>query len=72
MRLSVNLEDDLYAIAKSLAAAEQCSLSEAVNRLVRRGLEPSRAAPRRRGFPTVRGTRPLSSEDVYRIDTEAG
>ncbi|MCC6622432.1 MAG: antitoxin [Deltaproteobacteria bacterium] len=73
MRLSVNLEDDLYAIAKSLASAERCSISEAVNRLVRRGLTPpSRPSRKRSGFPVVRGARPISSDEVYRIEGDEG
>src|SRR6266436_5147840 len=38
MRLTVNLESDLYALAKSLAKAEDCTVSAAVNRLLRRSL----------------------------------
>lgn len=33
MRLTVNLDPDLYALAKSLSKAEDCTLSAAVNRL---------------------------------------
>jgi len=68
MRLSVNLADDLYLIAKALAQAEGCSLSEAVNRLVRRGLVPALGPRARGGFPVVRGSRPFSAEDVRRVD----
>jgi len=70
MRLTVNLEEDLYIIARALARAENCSISEAVNRLVRRGLMPRSHAEKKSGFPVVRGTRPFTSEDVYRIEGE--
>lgn len=72
MRLTVNLEDDLYAIARSLAKTEDCSISEAINRLLRRALEPARPPPSStdEAFPIVRGAAPFTSEDVYRIDGE--
>src|ERR1019366_8659460 len=38
MRLTVNLEADLYALARSLAREEDCTVSAAVNRLLRRSL----------------------------------
>jgi hypothetical protein len=78
MRLTVNLEHDLYVVARSLASADDCSISAAVNKLVRRALEPSAAAGvtgrSRRSksdvnlLPVVRGERPFTSEDVYRIE----
>ncbi len=78
MRLTVNLEDDLYAIAHSLAKAEDTSVSAAVNKLLRRAFEPRAAAPAtRKGKRKMRnsdylspskGARPFTSEDVYRIE----
>lgn len=38
MRLSVNLEPDLYAVAKSLAKADDVSLSALINHLLRDAL----------------------------------
>lgn len=72
MRLTVNLESDLYSVAKALSKAEDISISEAVNRLLRRALEPRRPAIKksRTGFPVVKGSRPLGPEDVARIDFE--
>ena len=52
MRLTINLEPDLYAVAVSLAKAEDCSISAAVNRLLRRSL-PGSAAPGAGDLPTV-------------------
>jgi predicted DNA-binding ribbon-helix-helix protein len=39
MRLTVRLDKDVYTVAMALARSEQISVAEAVNRLVRRGLE---------------------------------
>jgi hypothetical protein len=78
MRLTINLERDLYAIARSLAQADGSSISQAVNKLLRRALEPTAPPPRPRArtrsdvdlLPVVKGERPFTSEDVYRIDEQ--
>ncbi len=46
MRTTVNLPDDIYAIARSIAAAKQVSLGDAIAELVRKGISP---APRLEG-----------------------
>jgi hypothetical protein len=38
MRLTINLDEDLYALAKAHAVAERISMSKAVNALLRVGL----------------------------------
>lgn len=76
MRLTVNLEPDLYGIAKSLAKAEDCTISAAVNRLLRRSLsargeDGSRRKSRRtqrNGLPISRGRRPITADTVRRIE----
>ena len=74
MRLTVNLEPDLYALAVSLAKAEDCSISAAVNRLLRRSLADEArpgARPRRRNdFLVSKGREPVTADTVAR--TEAG
>jgi hypothetical protein len=77
VRLTVNLEPELYAAAKSLAKAEQCSISSAVNRMLRRSLrarrEPTRGALRlakRNGFVISRGKQPVATEMVRRSEAE--
>ena len=78
MRLTVNLDPDLYAVAVSLAKAEDCSISAALNRLLRRGLPGdgehdirSVGAPKtRNGFVVSRGARPITAETVRRSETE--
>jgi hypothetical protein len=80
MRLSINLDSDLYAVAKSLARESDSSVSAAVNRLLRLALErqgpslsqdPARECRSgRAGLPVVPCTRRFTSDDVYRIDNE--
>ena len=77
MRLTVRLDKDVYTVALVLARSEQISVAEAINRLVRRGLEQrsSAALGQRRknaaiGFPTSAGKRLITSQDVERVDRE--
>ena len=82
MRLTVNLDEDLYQIARTQAFAERVSISHAVNSILRRALDtghpadpPSGRSPKsveprgRRGFPVSRGTRRITAEDVERIES---
>ncbi len=75
MRLTVNLEPDLYAVAKSLAKAEDCTISAAVNRLLRRSLNGQKSGPRltgqpakRNGLAISRGRRPITADTVRQIE----
>jgi hypothetical protein len=72
MRLSITLDDDVYAAAKSLARAKEVSIAKAVNDLIRRGLEPKGppAAHRKGGLPVVRCARRFTSEDVAAAESE--
>lgn len=72
----MNLEPDLYAVAKSLSKAEDCSISSAVNRLLRRSTqreqparEPHRLA-KRNGFVISRGKQPITPDLVRRLEAE--
>ena len=77
MRLTVNLESDLYALAKSLAKAEDCSISAAVNRLLRRSLpggtkhsgQNSRRV-KRNGFDISPGRQPITADTVRLSEAE--
>ena len=72
----MNLEPEIYAIARSLAKAEDCSLSAAVNRLLRRALSPRLPQPARRagnpskrnGFHVSRGRQPITADIVRNTD----
>jgi len=82
MRLTVNLDSDLYAVAKALARESDASVSAAVNQLIRRALErPLQATSRdgqtatpavgQAGLPVVHCDQTFTSEEVYRIDLES-
>jgi hypothetical protein len=75
MRLTVRLDEDVYTVALALAQSERISIAEAINRLVRRGLESRsltvRDPHRKRTacrFPTSVGKRLITSRDVEQID----
>jgi hypothetical protein len=74
VRLTVNLEEGVYRMAKAYAASEDCSISRAINRLLRRLMEPASPAltRRRERFPvsSCRESRTITAEDVYRLDAE--
>ena len=73
VRLSINLEPELYALAKSLAKAEDCTISAAVNRLLRRSLpgnSPTSKAATRNGFPVVKSRMPITAEMVKAAEEE--
>jgi hypothetical protein len=72
VRLTINLKEELYRIAKTKAMVEECSISEAVNQMLEQSLNAERKSRRTTGkrFPSVRGSRPFTSEDVYRVELE--
>ncbi len=80
MRLTVNLEPELYAMAKSLAQAEDCSMSAAINRLLHRAIpsnggHPSRieaSVRRRNGIAISAGRAPITSEMVGQLEDQDG
>jgi len=41
MRTTINLPDDIYAIARSIAHSKDVSLGEALAELARKGLQPN-------------------------------
>jgi hypothetical protein len=75
MRFTISLEDDLYRVAKSVAKAEDTSMSKAINQLIRKGLEsvqqpssPPEAQDKPSSFPISRNCRPMSGEEVYDLE----
>ena len=78
MRLTVNLDPDLYAVAVSFAKAEDCSISAAVNRLLRRGLPGAGGrlegatgrTKKRNGILVSMGGEPITAEAIRRIEDE--
>jgi plasmid stability protein len=75
MRLTINLDDDTYAVAKALAAENRTSVSASVNQLIRRALEKSsEPAPRKRyarlRLPVVEGISLVTSAQVKEAELE--
>ena len=58
MRTTLDIDEDVLAAARTLAAVEKASMGKVLSRLARRGLAPRRPA-RRKGFP------------VFPVDREA-
>lgn len=68
MRTTLQLDDDVVAAARELAAVERRSLGSVVSELARRGLTPDVVASDS-GLPTIRvpeGTPPITPEMVRR------
>lgn len=74
IRLTISLDEDLYAAVKALARADDVSMSAALNRLLRRAIYPVGAsldAPSvRNGLFVIDGAARVSSDDVRRFDEE--
>jgi len=51
MRTTLQLDEDVYEAARSLAAAEGVSLGTVISRLARQGLAPKSRVRVRNGFP---------------------
>jgi len=51
MRTTINLPDDVYSIARSIAHSKDVSLGEALAELVRKGLQPGSRFDERTAFP---------------------
>jgi len=63
----VDLDDDVLAAAKALAAAERRSLGKVVSELIRRGLAPRPVVEDDELFPVVRvraGAAPITADRV--------
>ena len=68
MRFTVSLEEDLYRVAKSKAKTEDTSISKAVNRLIRKGLESTQHPPTKKGKKGAVSTFPVSGAQLFRVD----
>ena len=68
MRTTLDLDDDVVAAARELAAGERRSLGSVISELARRGLTPARVDAEE-GLPVIRvpaGTPPITPELVRR------
>ena len=73
MRTTIDLPEDLHAIATSLAHDRGCTLSTAVVDLLRRALGPAthvELVDRRTGFPLLASGRPITTDDIRSLDDE--
>ena len=73
MRTTVNIPDDVYEIASSVANARGISLGDALAELVRRGLRPPTPTQKKNGFPTFdvpRSGRPITLEQTLAAEDE--
>ena len=73
MRTTIDLPDDLHAIASSLAHDRGCTLSTAVVDLLRRALGPQttvETVDRRTGFPLLASGRPITTDEIRSLDDE--
>lgn len=77
MRTTLTIDDDLLAVARSLAQAKAESLGKALSELARRGLNATprvRRSHRDLGFPVFsvpKGAHPITLEDVRKAEDEA-
>ena len=73
MRTTVNIPDDIYEIASSVANARGISLGDAIAELVRCGLRPPALTQRKKGFPTFvvsARARPITLEQTLAAEDE--
>jgi predicted transcriptional regulator len=72
MRTTVDLPDDLHAVARQLAHDGNRSMSEVIAELVRLGLRRGEASlpASPRGLPLLSVGRPVTAEDVRSLDDD--
>ena len=73
MRTTINLPEDVYRIARSLAGAKDISLGDAVAELARRGLHPPARINTRRAFPSFvvpQRARPITLDQTLDAEDE--
>ncbi|MGH3970647.1 MAG: antitoxin [Mycobacterium sp.] len=72
MRTTLDIDEDVVAAARELAANERRSLGAVISELARRGLTPARVETEN-GLPVIRvpaGTAPITPEMVRRALNE--
>lgn len=73
MRTTVNVPDDVYEIARSLAHARGISVGDAIAELVRRGLNSSTPVRQKKAFPCFTlpaNARPITLEQTLDAEDE--
>jgi hypothetical protein len=73
MRTTLNLPDDVYQAARSLAALKGVSIGDALAELVRRGLTGGGVIDRTKAFPCFQlpaGAEPVTLEKSVAVEDE--
>ena len=73
VRTTVNLPDDVYEAARSVAASKRLSLGEALAQLVRQGLTPPVELDTKKAFPSFvvpSDAEPITLEQTLRAEDE--
>jgi hypothetical protein len=73
VRTTLDITDEAYYIAKTIARDQNRSLGRVVGDLIlqsSKGVKAGSIAMSDYGFPTFRCTRPVSTEDVKALDDE--
>ncbi|MDL5051050.1 hypothetical protein QQ054_34175 [Oscillatoria amoena NRMC-F 0135] len=77
MRLTVNLDQQAYGLAKNIAREKDCSLSEVINGLIKKSCLQNPMEDKQEnlrhplsGFPVSAGDRIITSEDVRHAQLE--
>jgi hypothetical protein len=74
MRATVQLDDDVYELARKLASREKLSLGKVLSNLARRAIESAPTFARQNGFPVfeVRPETPPLTEEMVKRALEEG
>ena len=73
MRTTINIEDDLYKAAKSMATAENKTIGQMISELIRKALQPPNYPVKDDDIPTFRVSEnapPLTLEMVREADED--
>ena len=75
MRTTINIDDEVYKIARSIAEIRGISIGEAVSELMKKGLDKdSIDYEEKNGIPVVQVPKeapPITPEDVHKDNEEA-
>ena len=75
MRTTIDLPDDIHALARESAHQQRKTLSQVITEFVRIGLEPAAVrddTPQEHGLPSVRIGRRVTIEDVRSLEDMQG
>lgn len=73
MRTTVNLPDDVYEIARSVASARRVTLGQALAELIRQGFDRNSRVREESGFPcfpVARNAPPITLEQTLNAEDE--